>query len=857
MHKVRCTQVLVTQEQRQIIEERFEKTRVRAAGRKDALFSVLDTCTEDEAICLKYLYAFMPEQDLANYDGELFLKFVRQALEMRQMVPWGDKLTGSLFLNYVLQYRINNENVEFYKEEFFNELYPRVKDMNMYDACIETNYWCFQKATYQSTDIRTASPFTVLRNAYGRCGEESTLAVAALRSIGIPARQIYAPRWAHCDDNHAWVEIWVDGEWHFLGACEPDAKLDTGWFMLPASKGMLIHNKVLSTIVEDEIITFNTDYSTEINVLHHYADTKPVTVTVKDTKGEPVEGARVRFELINYSELFALADLTTDANGQVNFVTGFGDLMVCAHNGKVHAYEQFDVRLADHLEITLPDTFIKEEAIKELVIVPAEGRVPTELVLTEEERVAHEAKHAKALEIRNAFRNTFYIGEKAENFAKDYAPFEVEVKEALEKSLGNYNEMMAFFQDEETKDLLEYKVKMLSTFNKKDFTDITCEIMKAHLLGAVTYKDAYTEEIFVPYLLAPRITFEMTTAYRQAICERFSAEEIESFKANPATVHEFVMTNIAAGEESEYSTFYACPEGLLDLKIGNILSKKVLCVAMWRAFGIAAKFNKADRSVSFYKDGVWTDFGMDETPLVKASTLTLTKEDDSLDFGYFRNFTVGVLINGVYQSLELDDFAWEGKSISYTVEAGRYRIITTNRQADGTLLTRIYYTDVVEGETSEVVIGITQEEGTKVNVDVKDQEVAALDGTMHKLSSLVKDTHNMIAYLAVAAEPTEHLLNEILESQEKFNSIKPNVILILENAEDYNNLTLQKVLKTVPHIGVYVGHEEAAVDTIYTGFDIQDRKLPLAYVMNEPMKAQYAWAGYNVGIGELLLKYLA
>ena len=35
-------------------------------------------------------------------------------------------------------------------------------------------------------------------------------------------RQGYTPRWAHTDDNHAWVEAWVNGKWYFLGACEPE-----------------------------------------------------------------------------------------------------------------------------------------------------------------------------------------------------------------------------------------------------------------------------------------------------------------------------------------------------------------------------------------------------------------------------------------------------------------------------------------------------------------------------------------------------------------------------------------------------------------------------------------------------------
>ena len=60
--------------------------------------------------------------------------------------------------------------------------------------------------------------------------KESTFLVTALRSIGIPARQLYVPWWAHCDDNHAWVEAQVDGSWHYLGACEPEEALDRGWF---------------------------------------------------------------------------------------------------------------------------------------------------------------------------------------------------------------------------------------------------------------------------------------------------------------------------------------------------------------------------------------------------------------------------------------------------------------------------------------------------------------------------------------------------------------------------------------------------------------------------------------------------
>lgn len=69
--------------------------------------------------------------------------------------------------------------------------------------------------------------------------EESVFTVTALRSAGIPARQVYSPRWAHCDDNHAWVEVYVNGGWHFLGACEPEEVLDKGWFTNASSRAMI------------------------------------------------------------------------------------------------------------------------------------------------------------------------------------------------------------------------------------------------------------------------------------------------------------------------------------------------------------------------------------------------------------------------------------------------------------------------------------------------------------------------------------------------------------------------------------------------------------------------------------------
>lgn len=139
---------------------------------------------------------------------------------------------------------MNNENLDDSRKVFYGELKERVKGLSMKDAILEVNHWCHEKVVYRPSDARTSSPLASVKTAYGRCGEESTFTVAALRSVGIPARQVYTPRWAHTDDNHAWVEAWADGEWYFFGACEPEPVLNLGWFNAPASRGMLMHTKV-------------------------------------------------------------------------------------------------------------------------------------------------------------------------------------------------------------------------------------------------------------------------------------------------------------------------------------------------------------------------------------------------------------------------------------------------------------------------------------------------------------------------------------------------------------------------------------------------------------------------------------
>ena len=151
-----------------------------------------------------------------------------------------------------------------------------------------------------------------------------------MRSVGIPARQVYTPRWAHTDDNHAWVEAWVDGKWYFLGACEPEPVLNLGWFNAPASRGMLMHTKVFGRYNGPEEVMYRTPRYTEINVIDNYAPTAKADVTIVDADGKPVADAKVEFKVYNYAEFYTVASKQTDADGKTFLTAGKGDMLVWA-----------------------------------------------------------------------------------------------------------------------------------------------------------------------------------------------------------------------------------------------------------------------------------------------------------------------------------------------------------------------------------------------------------------------------------------------------------------------------------------------------------------------------------------------
>ncbi|GGJ32725.1 transglutaminase domain-containing protein [Paenibacillus hunanensis] len=626
--------------------KRLEWKRKQASQREQQLFAVLDHISDaQERELLEYLYAYMPLHDLADYDGEYFAAHVSQVLETRQQMSWGATIPDEIFLQYVLPYRVNNENIDNSRAVIYELLADRVRALSMVEAIIETNYWCHEHATYTGTDIRTVSPLTIMRTALGRCGEQSTFTVTALRSIGIPARQCYTPRWAHCDSNHAWVEAWADGQWHYLGACEPEQVLNEGWFRLPAKRAMLVNTRVPADYIGPEEVCSTHDGYTEINLLDRYAATKQLQIQTVDESGQPCV-AEVQCQQYNAAEFYPLATLLTDEQGKARLTTGYGDLLLHARTsdgafmceGFVHS-EQTSALLQLKSTTTL-DQVIQavgnERSDERTSSTPPSTSTPTYTVdwkvqpppapvpepgpeVSEEDRQLQEQRVREGTAIRTAYEHTFLTAEHIEQYAIHWSLPVERLSIVLHTARGNDKELVAFFEQIEPAQR-EFALQLLESMRPKDWQDITYATLKDYLDGVLPYvhnlatNSEQQKQQFQRYILCPRIHMEMLAPYRKYLSERWDIALQQQFCAQPQQLAEQLQHEVTLLNDVDRYSGMATPAGAYRLGVVDSLSRAILFVAAARSLGIPARLEPLHLLPQYAQDGRWYDVYFTDEP---------------------------------------------------------------------------------------------------------------------------------------------------------------------------------------------------------------------------------------------------
>lgn len=825
----------------QLIRAKVAEKRKLAKGREVENFAVFDRVVNcQELVALEFLYAFMPLVDLADYSGELFLKHVRHSLETRKKMPWGEKISGELFLHFVLPYRITNETIEDYRPYFFNELYDRVKDLTMEQAILEINHWCHEKATYIGADPRTISPLNLVKTARGRCGEESALLVCALRSLGIPARQVYTSRWAHTDSNHAWVEAWADGEWFFLGACEPESKLNSGWFVGPAKRAMFIHTKVPGCIYSgpEEQVQVQADY-TELNLLENYAPTKYLTVLIKDQQGLPAKDVSVEFQVFNYGGFASLADLTTDDKGQVGLTVGQGDLLIHA-SSQEYWKTLFVATACDSAQLTLDENV---EEYWELTVIPPQEileEVQTDSVQDEKTKLRIE----QGENLRLAYEASFPQKEDALRLGATLGLDGNKIWEVLERSRGNSGEIISFLEAG-VSEYGELALDFLLSLAPKDLCDTKANVLIDHLANASIFEGLYSQTDFIEYIMQPRISWEPLRAYRHFFQTEFTLDRQDGFRHNPLELKAWIQRNIRQVPH-EMVRGWPTPQGVYELKAGSELAQEILFVAMARSFGIPARLVPIDGRCQYLHEEHWISLDFSTTqPPRKSGILQLHKGDLTGNLEYYQNFSLARLVGQKFQTLRftgLDEEAFNDLEFKtpLEVEPGLYRLTTGQREADGRgkILMRTLLLE--EGQTLDLPV-LFQGELNQKNLGKLPQEVS---------SSISANGKGVVMVWLDSREPSKHLLRDLKGRKEQFEATGAPVLL-------FTCGKLKKSLDLPATVEFNCDQDDEKLDLVLGSINRPiPRELPLVLVVDPQGIIRFVSAGYQVGTGAQILAYL-
>lgn len=838
----------------------FEKRSAQFAEKE--YLSVLDgDLSVNRRQALQFLYAYMALPDVTDYSGDFYLMNVDYALKARAEMPWGETVPDREFLHFVLPVRVNNENMDESRKVFYEELKERVKNLSMYDAVLEVNHWCHEKVTYTPSDSRTSAPLATVRTAHGRCGEESTFTVAALRSVGIPARQVYTPRWAHTDDNHAWVEAWVDGKWYFLGACEPEPVLNLGWFNAPASRGMLMHTKAFGNYNGPEEVLSRTPCYTEINVTENYAPTATTVVRVVDNNGAPVK-ATVEFKIYNYAEFFTAARKECDDNGITSLTSGCGDMVAWAYKDGNFGFGKFTAGTTDTLTVVLDKDAGYSASLTMDITPPAERNTVPELTAEQVEKNTKRFAHEDS--IRNAYVATFITPEAVAALADSLSLPEGTLQSIFKQSRGNHNTISAFLTGIEAP-MRDRALRLLQVISAKDRRDIPAEVLTDHLM--MTTNDGEGTALYDRYVLNPRISNEMLTPYKSFFANAIAADKAAEYRKDPMLWVEWCTKNITIDSKWNPLMLTMSPMGVWDMRVADPHSRDIFFVAAARSMGIPARIDEVTGKTQYAgNDGKWNDVNFESAGATATKSGTLyakfspTKYQDNPK--YYYHFSISKIEDGelILQNYPEGTTTWESLlSKGATMDAGSYLVMSGTRMANGGVLAHINFVTIPDGGKKNIELVIRENKDELQVIGNFNSENLYFDLASQQKKSILSTTgrgYYIIALIDPNSEPTNHFLRDVMPYKEAFEKWGQKMVLLFNDAsaasrfkgDDFPNLPSTVVFGTDIDDNIY--------NEIKTAMKLKSPNKPVILVADTFNRIVYMSQGYSIGLGEQLVKVI-
>ena len=241
----------------------------------------------------------------------------------------------------------------------------------------------------------------------------------------------------------------------------------------------------------------------------------------------------------------------------------------------------------------------------------------------------------------------------------------------------------------------------------------------------------------------------------------------------------------------------------------------------------------------------WAD-GAFRVPVSRASAskgTLLLRNIPGKEWIYAQHWTLGRLEKDHFVTMNYAGLIFEKETLELLLPVGIYRLIAVKRLLNG------------DQEAAELLLAIEKEKQTELympdfekadgvmpwkkasvpdgsqscrklqnkNNSLREEMQSCLlrdivlqraDGTLSSLEKLVSGKHSILAFLEIGAEPTEHVLNEVLalEKSAKGNSkgIGYQLLFVLRQEKDLLHKTLQEVLALDAGANIHILYDAAA-----------------------------------------------
>lgn len=837
-------------------------SRVRLSSDVYPGMSVLpDSLSGDAEECVKWLYAYMQTPDITGYSPGFFISNVLASLHARENMPWGKSVPEREFKHFVLPVRVNNENLDMSREVFYDELRDRVGSLSMKEAIKEINHWCHEKVTYQPSDARTSSPLSSVNQAIGRCGEESTFTVAALRAMGIPARQVYTPRWAHTDDNHAWVEAWADGRWYFLGACEPAPELDMAWFNAPASRGMLMTTNVFGPYDGPEECIKSHPLLTTINVTSNYAPVGEARVRVVNQDGTPVEGAQVNFCIYNYADFYPAVTKVSDKHGKASLTCGMGDVIAWANDGKCFGFAKVNPKDKEIRTLVLDKDSAYTGCFDFDIVPPRQsGTLP---VASGTAEARNNGRLAYEDSIRGAYVSTFFNPLTAEKEAERCGFNPERTAQVLVEARGNGKRISDFLMTVPD-NRKGHALDLLCAVSEKDRRDITESVLRDNLDNT----PVMDSPLWVDYVLNPRVENECLVPYKAFFRGKIDPVTARRYRDNPAEFAKWTAANILTDSTGNPSGLRMDPRAVWCTAIADPRSRSIFFVSVARSLGIPARIDPVTAKTQYAgKDGNWVDvtFGesVSDTGISRAGKVRIgfIPQGRLTDPKYYSQFSISQINGCVPRQLEYPEGATLGEIAHdpLPLDEGHYLLLSGRRMADGSVLSHGEIFRIHENETSQIPLTIRKDDNSLSVIGALNAENIYTNpetGEDRNILSTTGRGYYVVAFLKPGDEPSAHILNDLIAARKELEKCGNRIMILLGDIREWPRFN-PSTYDSLPSTSVFgVDKKGKSLAELAESLNLETTARPIVAVADTFNRVVFAVQGYTIGIGERLAEVL-